>query len=142
MSCCVRGAHVGRGATNTCSYAAQDNCFRFSAPLFPPFPSVHSRHLSSPGPHSGAILIVCPATVMQQWVREFHRFWPPFRVAILHSSGSGKGSFLNPLLPKPTLLSGQEVNLLSRNFTCTPGVISVVDMSTLNLPSSRTAFFL
>lgn len=34
-------------------------------------------------------LIVCPATVMKQWVNEFHRWWPPFRVSILHTSGSG-----------------------------------------------------
>lgn len=35
------------------------------------------------------IIIVTPATVMKQWVNEFHRWWPPFRVSILHSSGSG-----------------------------------------------------
>ncbi|KAK5052614.1 hypothetical protein LTR84_002479 [Exophiala bonariae] len=35
------------------------------------------------------IIVVCPATVMKQWVNEFHRWWPPFRVTILHSSGSG-----------------------------------------------------
>lgn len=34
-------------------------------------------------------LIVCPATVMKQWVNEFHRWWPPLRVVILHSIGSG-----------------------------------------------------
>ena len=35
------------------------------------------------------ILIVAPATVMKQWVNEFHTWWPPFRVSILHSSGAG-----------------------------------------------------
>ena len=35
------------------------------------------------------ILVVAPATVMKQWVNEFHTWWPPFRVSILHSSGSG-----------------------------------------------------
>ncbi|KAK9478235.1 SNF2 family N-terminal domain-containing protein [Lipomyces japonicus] len=35
------------------------------------------------------VLIVCPATVMKQWVNELHRWWPPFRSVILHSSGSG-----------------------------------------------------
>jgi DNA excision repair protein ERCC-6 len=35
------------------------------------------------------VLVVCPATVLKQWVKEFHRWWPPVRVAILHSSGSG-----------------------------------------------------
>jgi len=35
------------------------------------------------------VIVVCPATVMKQWVNEFHRWWPPFRVSILHTSGSG-----------------------------------------------------
>ncbi|PVD37640.1 hypothetical protein C0Q70_00237 [Pomacea canaliculata] len=40
----------------------------------------------------GPVVIVCPTTVMHQWVREFHTWWPDFRVAILHSSGSYTGS--------------------------------------------------
>ncbi|XP_060047446.1 DNA excision repair protein ERCC-6 isoform X2 [Erinaceus europaeus] len=36
----------------------------------------------------GPALIVCPTTVMHQWVKEFHTWWPPFRVAILHETGS------------------------------------------------------
>jgi DNA excision repair protein ERCC-6 len=43
----------------------------------------HSQKLTKPA------IIVCPATLMKQWVNEFHRWWPPFRVSILHSSGSG-----------------------------------------------------
>ncbi|MCJ1339150.1 hypothetical protein MMC09_004439 [Bachmanniomyces sp. S44760] len=35
------------------------------------------------------IIVVTPATVMKQWVNEFHTWWPPFRVSILHTSGSG-----------------------------------------------------
>ena len=34
-------------------------------------------------------IIIAPATVMKQWVNEFHNWWPPFRVSILHTSGSG-----------------------------------------------------
>ncbi|KAI8060927.1 SNF2 family N-terminal domain-containing protein [Gongronella butleri] len=34
-------------------------------------------------------LIVCPATVLKQWVEECHRWFPPLAVAILHASGSG-----------------------------------------------------
>lgn len=45
----------------------------------------HSRMLGPDRP----VLVVCPATVLKQWVKEFHRWWPPIRVAILHSSGSG-----------------------------------------------------
>ncbi|XP_069741423.1 DNA excision repair protein ERCC-6 isoform X2 [Narcine bancroftii] len=36
----------------------------------------------------GPVVIVCPATVIHQWVKEFHTWWPPFRVAVLHETGS------------------------------------------------------
>ncbi|KAM3863230.1 LOW QUALITY PROTEIN: DNA excision repair protein ERCC-6 [Diretmus argenteus] len=36
----------------------------------------------------GPTVIVCPATVMHQWVKEFHTWWPQFRVAVLHETGS------------------------------------------------------
>jgi len=43
-------------------------------------------------------LIVCPATVLRQWLRELRAWYPPFRVAILHASagtstatGGGRG---------------------------------------------------
>lgn len=39
------------------------------------------------------VIVVAPATLLRQWVGEFHRWWPPLRVSILHSSGSG---MLNP----------------------------------------------
>lgn len=35
------------------------------------------------------VIVVAPATVLRQWVNEFHRWWPAMRVSILHSSGSG-----------------------------------------------------
>ena len=43
----------------------------------------YSRKLTRP------VIIVAPATVMKQWVNEFHTWWPAFRVSILHASGSG-----------------------------------------------------
>jgi DNA excision repair protein ERCC-6 len=43
----------------------------------------HSSKLDKP------VIVVAPATVLRQWVNEFHRWWPPLRVSILHSSGSG-----------------------------------------------------
>jgi DNA excision repair protein ERCC-6 len=39
----------------------------------------------------GPVILVCPATVMHQWVAEFHKWWPYFRVAILHQTGSHSG---------------------------------------------------
>ncbi|KAJ3408541.1 hypothetical protein HDV05_004943, partial [Chytridiales sp. JEL 0842] len=44
---------------------------------------------------NGPILVVAPATVLKQWCNEFHSWWPAFRVAILHSSGSGLGGSSN-----------------------------------------------
>jgi DNA excision repair protein ERCC-6 len=29
---------------------------------------------------------------MHQWVKEFHKWWPLFRVVVLHDSGSHRGS--------------------------------------------------
>lgn len=43
----------------------------------------YSKRLTKP------VIVVCPATVMKQWVSEFHRWWPALRVSILHTSGSG-----------------------------------------------------
>jgi DNA excision repair protein ERCC-6 len=43
----------------------------------------YSKRLTKPA------IVVCPATVMKQWVNEFHRWWPALRVSILHTSGSG-----------------------------------------------------
>jgi len=36
----------------------------------------------------GPVLIICPATVMHQWVKEFHSWLPIVRASILHSTGS------------------------------------------------------
>ena len=43
----------------------------------------YSKKLSKP------VIIIAPPTVMKQWVNEFHTWWPPLRVSILHTSGSG-----------------------------------------------------
>ena len=43
----------------------------------------YSKKLTQP------VIVVCPPTVMKQWVNEFHRWWPPLRVSVLHTSGSG-----------------------------------------------------
>lgn len=59
----------------------------------------YSKKLTKP------IIVVCPATVMKQWVDEFHRWWPPFRVSILHTSGSGMINVQNESKREDALLS-------------------------------------
>lgn len=39
----------------------------------------------------GPTIIVCPATVIHQWVQHFHQWAPEFRVAVLHQSGRFQG---------------------------------------------------
>ncbi|XP_050540454.1 DNA excision repair protein ERCC-6-like [Daktulosphaira vitifoliae] len=39
----------------------------------------------------GSSIIVCPATLLYQWVEEFHKWCPPIRIAILHETGVFKG---------------------------------------------------
>lgn len=36
----------------------------------------------------GPTIIACPVTVIHQWVKHFHLWWPPFRVILLHNSSS------------------------------------------------------
>lgn len=50
-------------------------------------------------PGLGPVLIVCPVTVLHQWVQEFHKWWPEFRVAVLHETGSYQG-FKQELIKK------------------------------------------
>ena len=46
----------------------------------------------------GAILVVCPVTLMSQWVREFHKWAPALRVVAMHSSGTWQGTDRKSLL--------------------------------------------
>ncbi|KAJ8940277.1 hypothetical protein NQ318_007648 [Aromia moschata] len=54
----------------------------------------YSRIVSSHGRFNGLgpSLIVCPTTVIHQWVKHFHEWAPEFRVAVLHQSGSYQGN--------------------------------------------------
>ncbi|KAJ0406645.1 hypothetical protein P43SY_009756 [Pythium insidiosum] len=42
----------------------------------------HARRLRT-------VLLLCPASVLLQWVREFHKWYPQLRVVLLHASGTG-----------------------------------------------------
>src|SRR6185312_9014708 len=33
------------------------------------------------------VLLICPATIMNQWVKEFHEWWAPFRISVFHACG-------------------------------------------------------
>jgi hypothetical protein len=47
-----------------------------------------SLHHSQPTVRFGPTLIVCPATIMNQWMRELHTWYPEMRVMLLHESGN------------------------------------------------------
>ena len=69
----------------------------------------------------GPVVIVCPATVMHQWVKEFHTWWPDFRVVILHSSGSYTGTEVDSFflsLSHPHSLSLFFSEILCVNMCC------------------------
>ena len=38
-----------------------------------------------------SVLVVCPLTVMNQWISEFHRWSPSLRAIILHETGTAEG---------------------------------------------------
>ncbi|KOC59628.1 DNA excision repair protein ERCC-6 [Habropoda laboriosa] len=39
----------------------------------------------------GPTIVICPATLMEQWVKHFHEWWPILRVVVLHQSGTYNG---------------------------------------------------
>lgn len=55
------------------------------------YSKLKNKHLSYRG--LGPSLIICPTTLMHQWVKEFHQWLPPVRIAILHASGSYCGDY-------------------------------------------------
>ena len=48
------------------------------------------------GMHSSPTLILCPATVMIQWLQEIHKWHPPFRVWLLHPSSKNLNLDMSP----------------------------------------------
>ncbi|KAK6106483.1 SNF2 N-terminal domain family protein [Brugia pahangi] len=53
------------------------------------FSRLEDREFSFSG--LGPVLIICPTTLIRQWLKEFRTWFPLCRVAILHSSGSFHG---------------------------------------------------
>lgn len=60
------------------------------------------------------VIIVSPATVLKQWVNECHKWWPPLRVPILHSSGSGMLNVNNEEDMEDLQEQGHEVSINNR----------------------------
>ncbi|PKS10036.1 hypothetical protein jhhlp_004661 [Lomentospora prolificans] len=54
----------------------------------------------------GPVIILATTTLIAQWVRHFHQWWPPLRVSILHSTGTG---MLNPKLEDDESFSSKPV---------------------------------
>ncbi|XP_015121805.1 DNA excision repair protein ERCC-6 [Diachasma alloeum] len=61
----------------------------------------------------GPSLIVCPATLLEQWVEHFHSWYPALRVASLHQSGSYHGTQTSADLLESLKTSGGGVLLTS-----------------------------
>lgn len=40
----------------------------------------------------GSVLIICPTTLIYQWLAEFRKWFPQCRIAVLHSSGTFRGT--------------------------------------------------
>ncbi len=59
---------------------------------------------SSSGVEIGPVLIVAPVTLIGQWVKEFHTWWPYFRVGVLHEIG--------------TFREGKKSKLVDRIYAC------------------------
>uniref|UniRef100_A0A915KGX8 Helicase ATP-binding domain-containing protein n=1 Tax=Romanomermis culicivorax TaxID=13658 RepID=A0A915KGX8_ROMCU len=67
----------------------------------------------------GPCLIICPPTLMRQWVKEFHLWCPMLRVAILHDTGSHKGSrksLINKIISSKGVLLASYVSLTLKSF--------------------------
>lgn len=72
------------------------------------------------------VIIVCPATVMRQWVNEFHRWWPALRVVILHSIGSGMDAAKESNFEK-SLEDSEDGSVSLSGFKRQAGAASIVD---------------
>jgi DNA excision repair protein ERCC-6 len=76
--------------------------------------SLYYSKILGPGQPS---IIICPATVMKQWVQEFHKWWPPLRVAILHASGTGVKTSITNNKDLIVLDSDEEDDTQSTKYT-------------------------
>jgi DNA excision repair protein ERCC-6 len=60
------------------------------------------------------VLIVCPATVLRQWVRELRAWYPRLRAVLLHDSGRSPPGVVRPQSRVEVLRRALEVRVRSR----------------------------
>ncbi|KAK7936664.1 SNF2 family N-terminal domain-containing protein [Apiospora aurea] len=80
----------------------------------------HSGQLERP------VIVVAPATLLRQWVNEFHRWWPSLRVSILHASGSGLLNVRNEDELEDEGLSWQERSKVKRSSKAARNIVDRV----------------
>lgn len=74
------------------------------------------------------VLVIVPATVLNQWVNEFHRWWPPFRCVILHSIGLAMGKKVNEAQLEEYLQQEPESDSKFRGVSNQVNAQAVVDL--------------
>ncbi|XP_020724061.2 DNA excision repair protein ERCC-6 isoform X4 [Bombus terrestris] len=70
----------------------------------------------------GPTIIVCPATLMEQWVKHFHEWWPILRVAVLHQCGTYNGNLeylMHSLKSGGVLITSYSGMLIHKNLLVT-----------------------
>ncbi|RKP07335.1 SNF2 family N-terminal domain-containing protein, partial [Thamnocephalis sphaerospora] len=70
------------------------------------------------GKMRGPTLVLCPATMLDQWASEFNRWWPPMRAVILHASGSALATSADsePVHSPVTAKTGKRMNALAERL--------------------------
>jgi len=84
----------------------------------------------------GPVLIICPATVMHQWVKEFHYWLPIIRASILHSTGSYSSSAVRCREYSETL-PGRSFNTVTLHYTLSFWLTGFLSLSYSSLNTKR-----
>jgi len=74
------------------SLALENQCRGCGVPTNMQQTAVHNHAACCSYVGLGPVLIICPATVMHQWVKELHYWLPVIRASVLHSTGSYSSS--------------------------------------------------
>jgi hypothetical protein len=75
-------------------------------------------------------LIVCPATIMQHWLKEMHHFAPKIRSCVFHSISS-TGKALNSLSKKGLFLFSHYLKIVTLSLLLVPSLSFLLLLSFL-----------